>query len=75
VRFSATDLILTLEDVNDLVGRPVEMQWWTTLRRAYLFNDGISAVRLIARDLAGDLVADDVPCPSFPYGSDDWGCC
>jgi hypothetical protein len=47
------------------------MQRRTALRWTYLFDDGISAVRLIARDLAGDLVSDDVPCGPFACVSDD----
>ena len=72
---SANDLIFALDDVKDLVCGPVEMKRRTALRWTYLFDDGISAMRMIASHLADDLVADDVPCPTSTDGSDNWSWC
>jgi len=68
----ANDLIFAFEDVTDLVCAPVQMQSRTALRWTHLLNDGVSALRLIAGHLAGDVVADDVPYRACAGSSDDW---
>src|SRR5438552_17053659 len=67
----ANDLIFAFEDVKDLVCAPVQMQRRTALRWTHLLDDGVSALRLIAGHLAGDGVADEVPCRACADSSDD----